>query len=69
MHIITRSTRSHRRDSTVVSAGDIIRGCHLMAKSGLKIDRTWTMDNVLDLASHFYVNPYINVDSFTSYKL
>ena len=32
-------------------------------------DPTWTMDNVLDLATHFYVNPYINVDTFTSYNL
>ncbi len=39
-----------------------------MGKSGLKIDPTWTMDNVLDLATHFYLNPYINVDTFTSYN-
>ena len=69
MHIVTRSTRSHRRNSAVVSVGDIVRGCHLMGKSGLKIDPTWTMDNVLDLATHFYLNPYISVDTFTSYNL
>ena len=68
MHIITWSTRSHCRNAAVVFITDIVHGCHLMGKSGLKIDPTWTMDNVLDLASHFYLNPYyINVDSFTSY--
>ena len=68
MHIITWSTCSHCQNAVVVSVRDIVRGCHLMGKLGLKIDPTWTMDNVLDLATHFYLNPYISVDTFMSYN-
>ena len=68
MHIISQSTHLHHQNAAVVSTGDIVHGCHLMGKSSLKIDPSWTMDNVLDLATHFYLNPYINVDIFTSYN-
>lgn len=68
MHIITRSTRFHRRNAAVISAARIVRSCHLVGKCGLQINRDWTPENVLDLASHFYVNPYIHVDTFTALK-
>ncbi|KAJ7225087.1 Zn-finger domain-containing protein [Mycena rebaudengoi] len=60
-----RSTRLHRRNAAVVSVEQIVRGCHLMGKCGGKIDRAWTADNVLDTATMFYINPYIDVDTFT----
>jgi hypothetical protein len=66
MYVISRSTRSHRRNAAVISADRIIRSCHLVGKCGLKINRDWTTENVLDLATHFYVNPYIQVDTFTA---
>ncbi|KAJ6585760.1 hypothetical protein B0H19DRAFT_926144 [Mycena capillaripes] len=65
MYTTHRSTRFHRRNADVVSVEQLVRGCHLMGKCGLKIDRTWTSNNVLDTASVFYVNPYIHVDTFT----
>ena len=68
MHIISQSMCLHRQNAAVISTGDIVHGCHLMGKSGLKIDPSWTMDNVLNLTTHFYLNPYINVDSFMSYN-
>ncbi|KAJ7855999.1 Zn-finger domain-containing protein [Mycena leptocephala] len=60
-----RSTRQHRRHAAVVSVEQLVRGCHLMAKSGKTIDRKLTSNNVLDTASMLYVNPYIHVDTFT----
>jgi hypothetical protein len=68
MHIITRSTKLHRRNVAIISVERIVRSCHLVGKCGLHINNDWTTDNVLDLASHFYVNPYIHVDSFTGFK-
>jgi hypothetical protein len=68
MHVVSRSTRFHRRNAAIISADKIVRSCHLVGKCGLKINHDWTTDNVLDLASHFYVNPYIHVDSFTALK-
>ncbi|KAF8809456.1 hypothetical protein BYT27DRAFT_7094431, partial [Phlegmacium glaucopus] len=54
--------------AAVVSVDKIICGCHLVGKSGLQINYEWTVDNVLDIASHFYINLYIHVDTFTLFK-
>ncbi|KAJ7155306.1 hypothetical protein C8R46DRAFT_1296802, partial [Mycena filopes] len=64
MYTTRRSARVRRRNAAVVSVEDLVRGCHLMGKCGLKIDRKWTSDNVLDTADTFYVNPYLLVDTF-----
>ncbi|KAF8197216.1 hypothetical protein K438DRAFT_1585219 [Mycena galopus ATCC 62051] len=69
LYSIQRSSRSQRRNSAVVSVEHFVRACHLMGKSGRKIDRTWTTDNVLDKATHFYFNPYIDVDSFSRHQI
>ena len=66
MHITSRSTRQHRRNAAVISVDKIVYGCHLIGKCSRHINREWTADNVLDLASHFYLNPYIHVDMFTT---
>ncbi|KAJ6561011.1 hypothetical protein B0H10DRAFT_2180552 [Mycena sp. CBHHK59/15] len=58
MYTTHRSTRFHRRNAAVVSVSQLVRGCHLMGKCGLTIDRTWTSDNVLDTAAMFF-RPYI----------
>ena len=68
MHLIKRSTRHSRRNAAIVPVDRLVRGCHLMGKCGAKIDRSWTTDNVLDLASHFYINPYRDVDTFSVVK-
>jgi hypothetical protein len=65
---IHRSSRAQRRNATVVSVEQIVRTCHLMGKCGMKIDRKWTTDNVIDEATYFYFNTYIDVDSFARDK-
>jgi len=66
--LVSYSTRYHRRNAAVISVDRIIRGCHSMGKSGLHINHEWTMDNILDEASHFHINSYIDVDTFTLFK-
>lgn len=68
MHVISHSTRFHCQNAAIISADRIVHSCHLVGKVGLKINHDWTTDNVLDIAFHFYVNPYIDVDSFTALK-
>ena len=68
MHIISRSTRQLRRNSVIVPVTQIVRACHLIGKSGRNINSQWTMDNVLDHATSFYVNHYIHVDDFTLFQ-
>lgn len=65
MYSITRSTRLGRRNAEVISATRIVRACHLIAKCGREINETWTTDNVLEKATTFWVNRYIDVDTFT----
>ena len=68
MHVVKRSTRHHKRNSEIISINDIVCTCHLMAKCGTQVDKSFTMDDVLEKASQFYVNPYINVDTFSQVK-
>jgi hypothetical protein len=68
MHIVTRSTRQHRRNADIVPATRILRGCHLIGKCGRRIDGSWTTDNILDQPTSFFVNPYVHVDDFTLFK-
>ena len=61
-HRNRRDDGSNRmRKGKVPNRYNIVRGSHLMGKTGLQIDPTWTTDNVLEVATHFYLNPYINV--------
>jgi hypothetical protein len=64
MYSITRSTRLGRRNAEVISVTCIVRACHLVGKTGREIDRTWTTDKVLEEANTFWVNNYIDVDTF-----
>ena len=69
LYSITRSTRQGQRNAEVVSVDRIVRGCHLMARSGQTIPSSWTTDNILEQSSiQYLVNPYINVDTFTLLK-
>jgi hypothetical protein len=69
LYSVTRSTRQGQRNAEIVSVDRIVRGCHLMARCGQIIPSTWTTDNVLEQNSiQYFVNPYINVDSFTLLK-
>ncbi|KAJ6548353.1 hypothetical protein B0H19DRAFT_1298935 [Mycena capillaripes] len=69
LYTIHRSSRAQRRNATVISVEHIVRSCHLMGKCGMKIDRKWTTDNVINEAAYFYFNPYIDVDSFSRDRL
>ena len=68
MHIVKRSTRLHKRKSEIISINDLVSGCHLMAKCGTQIDQSFTTDDVLEKATTFFLNPYIDVDTFSKIK-
>lgn len=64
MYQVSRSTRNHRANATVITVDRILGPCLLIGKSGQKIDRTWTSENVLDVAPVFYVNAYTTIETF-----
>lgn len=53
----------HRR-GMVVRVDDIARSCQLIPKFTGPVNRIWTSENVLDLCLNFYVNNYLDRDSF-----
>ncbi|KAG1773538.1 hypothetical protein EDD22DRAFT_976124 [Suillus occidentalis] len=64
LHQISRSTRHLRRNSAVIHVDEIIHPCHLMPKMGQSVNPTWTSANVYELASEFYLNTYIDLETF-----
>lgn len=69
LHSVTRSTRHAQRNAEIVSVDRIVGGCHLMPRCGPSIPSSWTTDNILEQISvQYFVNPYINVDTFTLLK-
>lgn len=53
---------SHRQSvkGIVIPVNRIFRSCHLMAKCGPRIDRTWNSDTILEQCNIMYLNPYID---------
>jgi len=68
MHLISCLTHHSRRNAIIVPVNLLAHGCHLMAKCGAQIDRTWTSHNVLEHVKHFYLNSYIDMDTFAVLK-
>ncbi|KAG2339093.1 hypothetical protein BDR05DRAFT_977833 [Suillus weaverae] len=48
----------------VIHVDEIICPCHLMPKMGQSVNPTWTSVNVYELASEFYLNTYIDLETF-----
>ncbi|KIM65438.1 hypothetical protein SCLCIDRAFT_22635 [Scleroderma citrinum Foug A] len=64
--IVSRSTRNHRRNASVISVDQIACPCHLQAQCGRKISSDWLANNVLEMASTFLINSYIDLDTFVA---
>ncbi|KAG0696694.1 hypothetical protein DFH29DRAFT_1004362 [Suillus ampliporus] len=64
LRLISRSTRHLRRNSAVIHVDEIIRPCHLIPKMGQLVNPMWTSANVYELASEFYLNPFIDLETF-----
>ncbi|KAI6010391.1 hypothetical protein BKA83DRAFT_4068620 [Pisolithus microcarpus] len=67
LYVVTHSTRNRRPNVSVVSIDRFVRACHLQASGGSSMD--WTSDNVLEKASSFQVNSYIDLDTFFALAL
>jgi urease alpha subunit len=65
MHVIRRSTRRREPNAELILVDRLVRGCNLMGKAGRVMDRAWTTGNVMEKATNFWVNDYINLDMFT----
>ncbi|KAI6029102.1 hypothetical protein BKA83DRAFT_4461835 [Pisolithus microcarpus] len=66
LFIVTRSTRNWRRNASIISIDRIDRACHLQGRCGREISKEWSADSVLENAASFFVNSYIDLDTFLS---
>ncbi|KAI0279323.1 hypothetical protein BGY98DRAFT_1089274 [Russula aff. rugulosa BPL654] len=61
MYRVGRSTRNHRPNAAIISVEQILQSCHLLPRFGsAPVPRSWLNGRVLDMASDFYINRYIN---------
>ncbi|KAG2099222.1 uncharacterized protein F5147DRAFT_640620 [Suillus discolor] len=61
---VSRLTRHLRWNGAVVHVDELVRPCHLVPKMGQKVDPSWTSANVYEMASNFYFNEFIDLDTF-----
>ncbi|KAG1800202.1 uncharacterized protein HD556DRAFT_1230343, partial [Suillus plorans] len=64
LHQVSRSTRRLHRNAAVIHVDEIARPCHLIPKMGQFVDRGWTSTNVYELVNDFYLNTFIDLDTF-----
>lgn len=60
MYRTSRSTRNHNPHAAVVSVDHIIQPCQLIPRFPTPIPRVWFSGRVMDLATDFYLNRYLN---------
>ncbi|KAJ7758140.1 hypothetical protein DFH07DRAFT_903576 [Mycena maculata] len=68
MHQVSLSSRNHHQNSSIISASDIVRSCHLIPVFGKAVDRTWDSDTVLNQCKIFYLNPYLRHHDFYVFR-
>jgi hypothetical protein len=58
MHKIKRSMEGGGRVASTIPVSSIQRSVHLFPKFGQEVLEDWTLDNVLEKCSAFYLNPF-----------
>ncbi|KAG2141516.1 hypothetical protein BD769DRAFT_1349437 [Suillus cothurnatus] len=61
---VSRSTRRLHRNAAVIHVDEILRPCHLIPRMGQSINPGWTSANAYELATDFYLNTFIDLDTF-----
>lgn len=66
MYRVSRSTRNHKPHAAIVNIDRIIKTCQLLPKfpTGPSIPRAWFSGRVMDLATDFYLNRYLDHYTF-----
>jgi hypothetical protein len=68
MFKLSRSTRQHRPNAAMICANQIVQTCHLLPKFGSgDIPRHWFTGDVLNHASDFFFNRYLDFYVFEEF--
>ncbi|KAG2066523.1 hypothetical protein BDR04DRAFT_1129984 [Suillus decipiens] len=61
---VSRLTRRLHRNAAVIHVDKILHPCHLIPRIGQSINPRWTSANAYELATDFYLNTFIDLDTF-----
>lgn len=64
MNVVSPSTRSHHRFSTVITDTDLVRSCHLIPNWGRVMNRRTVPSTALENCNKFFVYPYLRHHDF-----
>ena len=64
MFLVKRLWVGGKRDCAVISVESIRCSCHLIPVFGKEVILTWMYEDVLERCSTFYVNSYLDADTF-----
>ena len=68
MFKLSRSTRQHRPSASIIRINKIVQTCHLIPKFGPgAVPREWFTGNVLNHASDFFFNRYLDLYLFEEF--
>lgn len=62
---ITRASRNNEPVSEIIPLNSIVSSCHLIPRFGTNYHPAkWETDNVLEKCKSFFVNKYLNIQTF-----
>jgi hypothetical protein len=64
LHQLSCLTRQLHWNAAVIHVDEITRPCHLILKMGQAVDCGWTSANVYESTSDFYLNTFLDLDTF-----
>ncbi|KAI6021999.1 hypothetical protein EDC04DRAFT_2869790 [Pisolithus marmoratus] len=68
LYVVNCSMRHHCPNVLIISTDHIVWLCHLQARCAKHISADWSLYSMLELATHFYVNSYIDLDTFIAFE-
>ena len=60
---------NHQQNVLVISIDHFACPCHLQGQCSKHISSDWSSDNVLETASAFHINSYIDLDTFVALSI
>ncbi|KAI6108558.1 hypothetical protein EDD16DRAFT_1488240, partial [Pisolithus croceorrhizus] len=66
LYVVTHSTQNHCCNTSIISIDHIACACHLQGWCGREISKDWSVDSILEKPASFFVNSYIDLDTFLS---
>ena len=67
MYKVTRATRNRCRSASIIWVDSILSSVHLFPRFGATTPQEWNTFTVLEQCNSFYVNLFMDIDSYLRY--